>query len=166
MIHLSICLCTVYIEYLLTVIEFSVTVVQLLTGDAGLQSSHVVALGEIARHTQLPVPVGDVSSLSSKASSDPESKESSVNTKEATLVNVFRLLQSIFNNNKLTSKTREQAIQTAGYLCVGDSGSPLRPAIIKELLDIANKVIASCSLLLSFLFDQCSNGDLLILISL
>ena len=63
------------------------------------QNALVIALGEIARQTMLPIPPGSV----------PEGEEPSKNRNSTASISLYSLiicLDKIFNNNKLPSKVR------------------------------------------------------------
>uniref|UniRef100_A0A6A7FWF3 Proteasome-associated protein ECM29 homolog n=2 Tax=Hirondellea gigas TaxID=1518452 RepID=A0A6A7FWF3_9CRUS len=59
--------------------------------------------------------------------------------KPGSLVNVVEILQHVYENNKLSSKIREQAIQSAGYLCVGDQHMHFKPAVMESLLELSKQ---------------------------
>lgn len=146
--------------------DFCLSVGELVNSDPGLQSCLVVGVGEIARHASLPVPLGDIASLQ-KTTSSIEKKTAAASTtekdkstliatstpgkwskansakKEGNLSNLFTVLESVYENHKLPSKIREQAIQTAGYLCVGQPDIPLKHTIIQSLLELSNKASTS-----------------------
>lgn len=98
---------------------------QLLMENSGYESSLVVALGEMARQAQLPLPIGD----NTEGSDD----------KKPTLLNLVNALVKIFNNKKLASKYREQAIATVGYLCVGHEDFPYRKKVLESLLALSKE---------------------------
>ncbi|KAA0196167.1 hypothetical protein HAZT_HAZT009587 [Hyalella azteca] len=144
-------------------------VIDLVNNDGSLQTALICAIADVARFAALPVPVGDLQDLqeSAGASSDKsDSKEtekpadgqstaaassntllkksaaSSNKRREGNLVELFSVLKSVYENNKLPSKVREQAIQCAGHLCVGQPDIPLKPIIIKSLLRLAHEINA------------------------
>ncbi|KAB7502624.1 Proteasome-associated protein ECM29-like protein [Armadillidium nasatum] len=86
-----------------------------------LQLSCLIALGEIARQAPLPLPVEDE------------------NDEKPSLMKLLLTLQSIYCNKKLSSKVREQAIMTSGYLCVGHHDFPLKVEVTEGLLGLAKE---------------------------
>ncbi|CAL4121852.1 unnamed protein product, partial [Meganyctiphanes norvegica] len=99
---------------------------QLLEGNSGYESALIVALGEMARQAQLPLPIGDAT-------------EENADKKTTTLFNLVTCLVKIFNNKKLASKHREQAISTLGYLCVGHEDFPYRKKVLESLLALSKE---------------------------
>ncbi|XP_066988430.1 proteasome adapter and scaffold protein ECM29 [Macrobrachium rosenbergii] len=104
-----------------TVVKDLVT--QLLAENCPLQNSIVIALGEIARQSPLPLPA------------DNEEKD----TQKATLLSLINALVKIFVNKKIPSKIREQAISTTGFLCVGQEKFSHRQKIIDSFLTLAKE---------------------------
>ncbi|KAK3880878.1 hypothetical protein Pcinc_014654 [Petrolisthes cinctipes] len=101
------------------------TFVKQLISETGssLHNSLVISLGEMARHSALPLPPG--------VQDDPASKVSSLS--------LVKSLVKIFNNKKLPSKVREQAISTCGNLCVGQQDFPHKMMVLEALLALAKE---------------------------
>ncbi|KAF2363099.1 Proteasome component Ecm29 [Trinorchestia longiramus] len=132
-------------------------VTDLVNSDGGVQSAYITAIADVARFTSLPVPVGNLSLLEESKPSvettevikavDSESSSSSSkllsarpsSKKDGTLVELFCVIKAVYENNKLSSKVREQAIQCSGHLCVGQSDLPIKSAVIKSLLRFAHE---------------------------
>ncbi|KAG7160614.1 Proteasome adapter and scaffold protein ECM29-like [Homarus americanus] len=96
---------------------------QLLSGNSPIQNALVISLGEMARQSPLPLPVGV-----------PEGDKKPVSS-----LAVVNYLIKVFNNKKLPSKVREQAIATCGYFCVGQQEFPHKKKVLEALLALAKE---------------------------
>ncbi|XP_045609918.2 proteasome adapter and scaffold protein ECM29 isoform X1 [Procambarus clarkii] len=96
---------------------------QMVSENSPIQNALVIAIGEMARQSPLPLPVG-------------VAQEDSKQLSSLALVNA---LVKIFKTKTLPSKVREQAIATTGYLCVGHQEFPHKKKIIESLLSLAKE---------------------------
>lgn len=96
---------------------------KLLFENSPIQNALVLAVGEMARQGPLPLPAGTEDS----------------GDKDVTLLALVQTLVKIFNNKKLPSKVREQAISTCGYLCVGQPEIPHKKKILEAFLALAKE---------------------------
>ena len=106
--------------------------------DASLQNSLVTGVGELVRFAPLPIPSGDSAQIELENSEKDSEKvsKSSGEKKDLCVVQLFLTLRKIYENHKLASKIREQAVQTAGYLCMG-ACIDIKSSIMKNLLKLA-----------------------------
>lgn len=95
---------------------------QMLSESSPIQNALVIAIGEMARQSTLPLP-----------------GVAEVDTKQLSSLALVNALIKIFNNKKLPSKVREQAIATSGYLCVGQQEFPHKKKILESLLALAKE---------------------------
>ncbi|XP_070194752.1 proteasome adapter and scaffold protein ECM29-like isoform X2 [Littorina saxatilis] len=85
--------------------------------NAGLKCAVCIALGEIAKSTPLPLPVG--------AETDAEG--------DITKLSLVNKLIGMVKTTKETNKTKDKAVLCIGCLCVGDGEFPHRRKIMEDL---------------------------------